>query len=570
MNARQLSICDVNTNTYKFVAQVDTSALHFNKRKDVSSATPEAGSIDCPSSILFADRIPWVQPPPICAPPCGRGKWVHFVETTLEHVDSPFNGCTVMLDRGVNFRDRERTRRGPFFDRVHRRQLWFKNLDSVPGLVGDAKFGRPVPFYYFVTIPAHKKPPALTHQSTWMYNTLQPAPGDIGQKLSTPLQSDIPRVTNAPLPHHDDLDDGESPNFPPVQFNHPAIILPSFTSSSIVFDDEHTIVEEATKEPPMLLPPNLSEVEAPASPSPNLDSSQVTPRIPPAQSAILPIISFTELSREPFSSRFLVLSGMRLGATADDVTDLCRQLDRPDASLSSCNIFIRACAALPVMSVDASAAFVVECESEKDAQLIRSFLNGDAHVVRAHFAPTALVQTIMSQAHEHPPSATSPHPVSLSSSFSSAGRASRLGQQDPPSAAISYPVSLPSSSSSAGRASRLGQQGPLHYHPYRRLLVASDGSADEGTCSAQRRERTQGSTIATGIEHDISARLRIAKRGRLHGQNRRVLEADVQVALASAPSQVFTISTHHMKALGSLVDHFRGLDPTHPTSCSIS
>lgn len=145
------------------------SASHISgyrrPKDDRLAASPDDGSIDWPVIILHPEHIPWIKPPPIVAP-SQTCRWKHFVQTTLQHKDSPLNDHVVMKDRGYNFRDREYE--GPFYDRINMRQLWFEDLyGRVPGLVGDAKFGRPVPYYPFVQMAVGGGP-------------LPPPPGRIG------------------------------------------------------------------------------------------------------------------------------------------------------------------------------------------------------------------------------------------------------------------------------------------------------------------------------------------------------------------------------------------------------
>jgi hypothetical protein len=244
------------------------SASHFHgyrrAEEDILAENPEEGSIHWPLTILSPDRIPWVKPPPISTVLAETGKWTHFAEEIIEHEGSPLHGCTVMVNRGYHFRDRHNWGYGPYFDRTHKRQLWFESLDSVPGLVSDDKFGRPVPFYQFVKTPVGKQPPATTFRSTWMYKTLRPSPGDAGLEPTPPLQTELPRFTNILPPTNYDPNDEENGI-------NPQVLSPSPLSAS----DEPMMVEE---EPPIFLC-NAKEPSATIQPSPSVSPANLLPSV---------------------------------------------------------------------------------------------------------------------------------------------------------------------------------------------------------------------------------------------------------------------------------------------------
>jgi hypothetical protein len=367
------------------------SASHFHgyirAEEDISAITPDEGSIDWPVLILFPDRIPWVKPPPISATPQTKGKWARFVETTLEDDGSPLGGCTVMQERGASFRGLDNWR-GPYFDRHHKRQLYFEELDSVPGLVSDPKFGRPVPYYKFVRMPVGNKPPALTTRSTWMYDKLNAIPADIGLNAHPPLPAVLPRFTE-----EDDINpEALPPSTPPSTIglaftNGPMIVegnasqLPIFSTNESSTplqpspSEAHPLpsaLEVSVQSPsgtqPLrsLTPPASSSATEPSyvfhrvhslPPRPslhthdiegsgsdtchdvsielNLDSCQMIP----AQSTIKPILSYKKLCHEPCSSRSVVLSGIGLGTTA---AEIAASLRKPIMPGPGCNVFVRA------------------------------------------------------------------------------------------------------------------------------------------------------------------------------------------------------------------------------------
>lgn len=226
------------------------SASHFHgyrrAKEDILAENPEEGLIYWPLTILFPDWIPWVKPPPIST--VVAGKWTHFAEEIMEHKGSPLHGCTVMVNRGYHFRDRHNWECGPYYDRTHKRQLWFRSLDSVPGLVSNNKFGRPVPFYQFVEMPVGKQPPAITLQSTWMYKTLRPSSEDAGLEPIPPLQTELPRLTNIPSPTIYNLSDDEGDVNPQVVPPSPPLSVIGLASN-----DRPIIVEEDASQLPMLL-----------------------------------------------------------------------------------------------------------------------------------------------------------------------------------------------------------------------------------------------------------------------------------------------------------------------------
>ena len=610
------------------------SASHFHghrrTKEDLLAAAPEEGSIDWPVMVLFPDHLPWVKPPPIAAgpPPTAKGKWKHFAETILEHDGSPLNGSTVMMDRGVNFRNRENWGYGPFFDRTRKRQLWFENLESVPGLVGGDKFGRPVPFYHFVNMIVGNQPPVTTSRSTWMYTTMSPSPGDIDLEQPPPLQIDLPRFTNIPPEFNDGLDDDADDIIPKV-----LALSPTLSAMGLVYNDEPMVVEKntsqlpmflsSTKEPLTPLPPSPSEARPPASPgtsspsiqevsmespsttpllrpltppvdtcaiepssphrmqsSPpsrgdviedpgpdschsalplfNLDSRQVTPspeevtisdsgshcqslsslnpeshqvvlQTPPipVQSTILPILSYTSLSHEPSSSRFVVISGVDLEITVAEIVATLGKPIVPGPRFSGCGILVRACARLPAMPEDERVTFVIECQSEQEAALVCCLVDGRSirdKIVGARLASDDLIQTVMLKSCDHPPSTITSHLPSL----------------------LKPQSSLRTSESNHKRSLQLGKNHSFnlsHHQSYQRLV--SDG---EGTLSLLQSRRK----VQTPAINNAAARLRIARR---EGQAL-INSQDVSKKLES---QALEMTLRHMQVLGDYVDKLRGL-----------
>lgn len=246
----------------------------------------------------------------------------------------------------------------------------------------------------------------------------------------------------------------------------------------------------------------------------DLDSCQMTRR----QSTIMPILSYKELCHEPSSSRFVVLSGIGLGTTVAEITASLRKPIMPGPEFSGCNVFVRACARLPVISEDEQAAFVIECGSEKDAALVCRLVHGKPigdTIASARLASDDLIQTVALQPCDHPSSIIPSHLPPLPQRHSSSTKASKPDR----------------------RRSRQRANGhPLNYRPYQRLVRDGDTrNYAEGTQHVPSRSRS-GERVQDRAANNAAARVRIARR-----------QARPNSRLESQMSQV-------VRALGSLVD----------------
>jgi hypothetical protein len=178
---------------------------------------PDDGDIIWPSTVLFPNCIPWVKPPPIIAA-ARAGGWSRFSTVSLDvSKNHPLHGREVMQQRGRHYTG-DGDVVGPFYDRQHKRKLYFSSLPRVPGLVSDTAYGRPVPFYHFVG-PASNDPKALP-QSRWMYYSEAPRFPEIGNEAPLPNANDLDVYTPAPVVSnpYDDLSDDD--DYDDVGFSH--------------------------------------------------------------------------------------------------------------------------------------------------------------------------------------------------------------------------------------------------------------------------------------------------------------------------------------------------------------
>ena len=221
--------------------------LYIRPESDVyQKPEPKDGDITWPLVCPYKDRDPWLKPPPIMA--AGRkGTWSRFCITSLDvEEDHPLHGRDVMQERGRTFTRGELF--GPYYDRQNKRQLYFTSspLSDMPaGLISDPAFGFPVPFYNFVSLHIHNRPPRIICRSTWAYAEADPKPADVGKEAPVPAATQLgayPRVPNDPYQEEDYDDDeyedchryrvpisGPPPPSPPTSDNmEPLLSVPDF------------------------------------------------------------------------------------------------------------------------------------------------------------------------------------------------------------------------------------------------------------------------------------------------------------------------------------------------------
>jgi hypothetical protein len=248
----------------------------------------------------------------------------------------------------------------------------------------------------------------------------------------------------------------------------------------------------------------------------DLDSCQMTRR----QSTIMPILSYKELCHDPSSSRFVVVSG--IGTTAAEIAASLRKPIMPGPEFSGCNVFVRACARLPIISEDEQEGFVIECGSEQDAALVCRLVHGQPigdTIASARLASDNLIQTVALQPCDHPPSIITSHLPPLPQRHSSSTKASRPDRR---------------------RSRQRANSHPLNYRPYQRLVPDGDTrNYAEGTQHVPSRSRL-GERVQDRAANNAAARVRIAKRQ------------------ARPNSRLESQMSHHLRALGSLVDRMSG------------
>jgi hypothetical protein len=235
---------------------------------------PEDGDIIWPSIVLFPNRIPWVKPPPIVVAAKKRG-WSRFSAVTLDvEEDHPLSGREVMQERGRNYIGHDAAR-GPYFDRENKRKLYFSSLSLVTGLVSDAAYGRPVPFYHFVGPASSKGTPKTVPRSLWMYASEAPKSSEIGNEAPLPDADSLevyPPTTTVSDPYNDLEDDDDEDGFPNLAAAPPVTMPPSPPRSENMepLHEDQNIEEDVTpivvsyRPPPVLCSSSLSGSGAPA------------------------------------------------------------------------------------------------------------------------------------------------------------------------------------------------------------------------------------------------------------------------------------------------------------------
>src|SRR6202142_1748462 len=188
------------------------------------------GSITWPSELVYPDRVPWYRPPPVA--PEWKKSWERFEEQELSSNHPRWKDVkTVMVWRGKKARiDAEAV----LYDRTLGRTLYFQTLDSIQGVVDVQRYGRPVPYYHFVTIGQGNDPMIKQHRrSTWGYAKQKPDQLDVGRTLDMPdanslhKHSATPKTLGLDDNAEDESDDGLSSYVPPNQPTLPPSPSPS-------------------------------------------------------------------------------------------------------------------------------------------------------------------------------------------------------------------------------------------------------------------------------------------------------------------------------------------------------
>jgi hypothetical protein len=133
---------------------------------------PTEGSIVWQCELIYPSHVPWYKPPPIA--PAWFKKWTRFAEETWDQPGSKWDGVTVMRKKGMKYTGDEDLH-GPYYDRHLGRQLYFRTLDPVQGVVNATTYGRPAPYYNFVDMPTGRDgSPRFVERSQWFYFSDKP------------------------------------------------------------------------------------------------------------------------------------------------------------------------------------------------------------------------------------------------------------------------------------------------------------------------------------------------------------------------------------------------------------
>jgi hypothetical protein len=310
---------------------------------------PEQGSIDWPSEIVDASRVPWFRPPPVRR--AWDGRWLRFAEEELESADDDASvSITVMRDRGFKFKGDSEGLFGPYFDREHGRQLWFLEEPSIPDGVVDADiYGQPVPYYRFAAMAtqgSHART-RFIERSRWMY--LQEIPKRSEVMFHSRTIEDYNNIAKLQV-------SAEAPTPLPGMLPCHSNTKPTFTADLEVDMDNEGALDDLPPTPPssphMQSSETLSPLATAVSPAPSV--TLIAKASPTAAPAVSPQVSSLHLTTQ--SLPFNALTPRSPFAALEDFPTPLKQLPLQAPSEPGCG---RTSGQDVVMQEDAQAAFLI-------------------------------------------------------------------------------------------------------------------------------------------------------------------------------------------------------------------